>query len=109
MKNLAALIAIALIGCATQGGQAYKSWHQSPTDDPRSSTLYPLVPWDVLAQIKVGMSESQVAALIGSRPQYFHHPINAIVFSRTPEGRDVEVALKRSSNGAVEDLSYKLK
>jgi hypothetical protein len=85
-----------------------KAWHVSPDPSPMSSTAYPFVSWLDVLRIKVGMPEPEVVKIVGQRLQYYHHPVNAILFSRTPEGQPVEVALKRSPEGAVEDISYKL-
>jgi NifU-like protein involved in Fe-S cluster formation len=39
--------------------------------------------------------------------QSYHHPVNAIVYSKYL-GQDIEVALKMSADGqTVEDISYK--
>jgi hypothetical protein len=85
-----------------------KAWHTSPDPNPASSTAYPFIPWLDVLKIRVGMSEAEVEKLTGHHLQYYHHPVNAILFSSTPEAKSVEVALKRSPEGAVEDISYKL-
>ncbi len=86
-----------------------KAWHTSPDPNPASSTAYPFIPWIDVLRIRVGMSESEVEKLTGRPLQYYHNPVNAILFSTTPDGESIEVALKRSPEGAVEDISYKLR
>ena len=43
--------------------------------------------------------------MIGIPLQYYHHPINAILYSRSPDGRDVEVALKRGPTEIIEAIT----
>jgi hypothetical protein len=98
-----------LLGCAiAEIDLPQKAWHVSPSSDPRSSTSYPYVAWNLIERIRPGMSEAEVEGLIGQPLQFYHHPINAIVYSRTPRGKNIEVALKRGADGTIEDLSYKL-
>lgn len=83
-----------------------KAWHISPSGDPRSSTIYPFVSWDVIQRIEVGMNENELETLIRD-VQIFHHPINAIVYTRDPGGIEYEVAIKLSGDSIVEQLSFK--
>ncbi|MEO7917936.1 MAG: hypothetical protein ABIT01_00610, partial [Thermoanaerobaculia bacterium] len=98
---------IVLAGCTGAPALPLKAWHVSPSGDPRVSTSYAVIPWGLVLRIRPGMTEAEVVALTGQRLQYYHHPVNAIFFSRTPEGISVEIALKRSPSGVIEDLSFK--
>lgn len=82
-----------------------KEWHVSPSKDERSSTIYPLVSWEVVQKIEIGMNTFDLKNLIHD-VQNYHHPINAIVFTEDPTGTRYEVAIKLSKEGIVEDLSF---
>lgn len=83
-----------------------KSWHVSPSINPRSSTIYPYVDWSVIESLHLGMSAENAAKLVHDL-QYYHHPINAIVFSEY-KGIKYEVALKLSKDkNVIVDISYK--
>lgn len=85
-----------------------KPWHTSPSASPRSSTLYPAVTWDVAKQLKIGMTQKQAEKVIGASLQYYHHPINAILFVMEDKNLgEMEVALKRAADGSIEDISYR--
>ena len=84
----------------------FKKWHTSPTTNPRSSTIYPVVSWDTIQKIKIGMNKSELQKIIHD-VQNYHHPINAIVFTENPNGVKYEVAIKLSKEGIIEDLSFK--
>lgn len=106
--KLPAMVALLWIGCsAAEPDLQPKPWHVSPDSNPQSSVSYPYAAWNVVTQLHAGMSEAEVEALVGQKMQYYLHPTNAIVFSRTPRGRNVEVALKRAPDGTVEELSFK--
>ena len=81
----------------------YKEWHSSPTRSPLSSTVYPFVDWEDVMGIKKGLTEND--AEFGF--QYYHHPVNAIIFTRSPQNVDYEIALKLSEDkNEVIDISY---
>jgi hypothetical protein len=86
-----------------------KAWHTAPDPNPASSTAYPFIPWIDVLRIRVGMSEAEVEKLTGHPLQFYHHPVNAILFSTTPDARSIEIALKRAPDGSVEDISYRLR
>ncbi len=96
-----------LTGCSDSPTFDEKDWHVSPSGDPRSSTLYPFVEWDIVQQVKDGMCQAEAEDALGASFQFYHHPVNAIVFSEHPTGRDLEVAFKLSSEQCIEDISYK--
>ena len=71
-----------------------------------SSTSYPFVPWSVVQALHPGMEAVEAKRLVFDLQSY-HHPVNAIVYSRYL-GQNIEVALKMSADGQiVEDVSYK--
>lgn len=82
-----------------------KEWHVSPSKDPRSSTIYPFVLWEIVREIRIGMNGNELKVLIND-VQNYHHPINAIVFTKDPNGIEYEVAIKLSKDLSVEDLSF---
>jgi len=84
-----------------------RAWHTSTSGDPRSSTIYPVIEWKIVESLRIGMPQAQAEALIGLPLQFYHHPVNAIVYSKTAQGRMVEVALKRAADGSIEDISFK--
>ena len=100
---------ILLVGCAAHRLER-KSWHVSAGwhASEISSTLYPAVEWDVILKLRPGMSAKEAKDLIGMLQSY-HHPVNAIVFSRNPrDGKQYEVALKLSKDKTIiEDISFK--
>jgi hypothetical protein len=97
--------ALCLIGCSSQR-LVTKPWHTSPSSDPMSSTIYPFVPWSVVQALHPGMEAAEAKRLVFDLQSY-HHPVNAIVYSKY-SGQDIEVALKMSADGqTVEDISYK--
>jgi len=83
-----------------------KHWHVSPSNDPLSSTIYPVVLWENFQKIKIGMDEKELKSLIGDIQNY-HHPVNAIVYTSDQNNINYEVAIKLSTNLFVEDLSFK--
>ena len=103
-------ISVACISCSprplSQHAITLKECHVSPSNDPRSSTIYPFVSWDVVQKIKIGMNETDLKTLIHD-VQNYHHPINAIIFTKDPIGTRYEVAIKLSKNKIIEDLSFK--
>ena len=103
-------ISVACIGCSprplSQHVTTLKEWHVSPSNDSRSSTIYPFVSWNVVQKIKIGINEADLKPLIHDLQNY-HHPINAIVFTKDSNGTRYEVAIKLSKNKIVEDLSFK--
>jgi hypothetical protein len=87
-------------------GLVTKPWHTSPSRDPRSSTLYPFVPWSVVQELHPGIETAKATRLITVLQRY-HHPVNAIAYS-SYAGQEIEVALKLSADGqTVEDVSFK--
>jgi hypothetical protein len=56
-------------------------------------------------KVKIDMSAKEAEASL----QFYDHPVNAIVFSTTPEGKDIEIALKRGPSGMIAGISYKLR
>jgi hypothetical protein len=106
----ALVLAVAVPANAHQvPARSQQAWHVSPSNDPRSSTVYFQVDWAAMQKVKIGMPEKEVEAILGMRLQFYHHPGNAIVFSKTPEGKAVEIALKRGDSGTIEGISYKLR
>jgi hypothetical protein len=73
-----------------------KTWHTSPVSDIRSSTVYPFVEWKVVQKFKPGMTSEEARSLVFDL-QWYHHPVNAIVFSRHKQ-HDYEVALRLSDD-----------
>jgi hypothetical protein len=110
MPGMALFVALAFaVPSHAQEARSYpqQAWHVSPAIDPMSSTLYQIIAWERIKKIQIGMPESKVESLLGAKPQFYHHPINAIFFSTTPQGQLVEVALKRGKFGVIEAISDK--
>lgn len=84
-----------------------KAWHQSPSANPMSSTAYSVVDWDRVEQVRIGMCASEAESVLGGSLEYYHHPINAIVYSRNASCGPIEVAFKLSKEHCIEDISYK--
>ena len=81
----------------------FKEWHKSPKRSPLSSTLYPYVEWNEAMNIKLGLTEKNAKFDF----QYYHHPVNAIVFTKSPENENYEIALKLSEDkNEVVDISF---
>ncbi|MAN28322.1 MULTISPECIES: hypothetical protein [Mesonia] len=81
----------------------YKEWHKSPTRSPLSSTVYPFVEWEKAMEIKIGLTEKNADFDF----QYYHHPVNAIVFTKSPQNENYEIALKLSEDkNEVTDISF---
>lgn len=81
----------------------YKEWHKSPNRSPLSSTIYPFVEWKEAVKIKIGLTEKNAKFDF----QYYHHPINAIVFTKSPQNENYEIALKLSEDkNEVTDISF---
>ena len=81
----------------------YKEWHKSPNRSPLSSTFYPFIEWKVAVDIKIGLNENNAEFDF----QYYHHPINAIVFTKSPRNENYEIALKLSEDKKeVTDISF---
>ena len=71
-----------------------------------SADLYGFAEWHVARKLHVGMSMPDAKELVGILQSY-HHPVNAIVFTKH-RGQDYEVALKLSKDKkSIEDISYK--
>lgn len=105
--------ALSLAACASTGQspppdhQPPKPWHVSPSTDPRSSTVYPVVDWERVRTVRVGMCESEAGRALGASLQYYHHAANAIVFTTHPQLGRMEVAFRLSADKCVTDVSYK--
>src|SRR5438132_627494 len=85
-----------------------KAWHASPETNPMSSTAYRYAPWTTIESLRAGMSSTEATALIGPL-QWYHHPVNAIVYLHDPSGQDVEVALRLSDDkSTILELSFKV-
>ncbi|WP_272024126.1 hypothetical protein [Olleya namhaensis] len=81
----------------------YKEWHKSPNRSPLSSTLYPHVEWNDAMNIKLGLTKKKAKFDF----QYYHHPVNAIIFTKSPENEKYEIALKLSDDKTeVTDISF---
>ncbi|WP_299889929.1 hypothetical protein [uncultured Lacinutrix sp.] len=81
----------------------FKQWHKSANRSPLSSTLYPYVEWNEAMNIKIGLTEKNA----GFNYQYYHHPVNAIIFTKSPEYENYEIALKLSEDKTkVIDISF---
>jgi len=100
------MVMTGIMGCGSER-LLEKSWHTSPSSDPLWSTIYPMVDWSRVELVKVGMSQEEAEQVLEVRLQFFHHPINAILFTTHPNGRHLEVALKLSQDRHIEDISYK--
>lgn len=104
---------LALLACTSAGQpsvpvhQPPKPWHISPASDPGSSTVYPVVDRERVRRVRVGMCESEAEHVLGARLQYYHHPVNAIVFTTDPQRGRVEVAFRLSAHKCIMDVSYK--
>jgi hypothetical protein len=101
------ILAACIAGC-TSPNLVTKPWHVSAgwRASPISSTLYPYVEWSTIQELRVGMSAQEAETLVHDL-QYYHHPMNAIVFSEY-RGEEFEVALKLSKDKeTIEDISYK--
>ena len=113
INSLAVVSAIALLACASAGPpaapvhQTPKPWHVSPSSDPRSSMLYPVVDWERVRRVRVGMCASEAERVLGTRLQSYHHPINAIVFTTHPQYGGLDVAFRLSEQKCITDVSYK--
>ena len=114
LNNLAGIPFVALLACASAGQpavpvhQAPKPWHVSPSSDPRSSMLYPVVDWERVRRVRVGMCESEAERVLGARLQSYHHPVNAIVFTTHPRYGRMEVAFRLSVDRCITDVSDKV-
>jgi hypothetical protein len=99
------IVAACFAGCASTALET-KSWHVSPDRNPMSADLYGFAEWPVVQKLHVGMSVSDAKELVGILQSY-HHPVNAIVFTKH-RGQEYEVALKLSKDKkSIEDISYK--
>ena len=113
LNGLAGVLSVGLLACASAGHpdvpihQPPKRWHISPSSGARSSTLYPMVDWERVRLVRVGMCESEAERVLGARLQYYHHPVNAIVFTTHPQYGRMEVAFRLSAQKCITDVSYK--
>ena len=110
---IVAVLAVVLLACASspQNPPALETrpWHISPDPSLRSDTAYPWVRWGAVLKLHAGMSAASAEALTGTALQWFHHPINAILYTRDPSGRAIEVALRLSDpKDVVLDTSFKV-
>jgi hypothetical protein len=102
---------IAELGCTCapdpmEPDLAPRAWHRSPSADPRSSTAYPRIDWAKVERLRPGMSGARAEEILGHRFETYHHPENAILYSTTPAGRPVEVAIRNPADGSVAELSF---
>jgi hypothetical protein len=113
LNILAGVPSLALLACASLAQPAApvheppKPWHVSPSPDPRSSTVYPVVDWERVRSVRIGMCESDAERALGARLQYYHHAVNAIVFTNHPQYGRMEVAFRLSVDKCITDVSYK--
>jgi len=99
------IIAVLFLGCSANT-LTTKTWHTTPSPDIRTSTIYPYVEWEIVQELRSGMSVSDAKTLVHNLQSY-HHPINAIVFSSN-QGQSYEIALKFSKDKtSIVDISYK--
>src|SRR4051812_45683579 len=102
LNGVAGLLSLALLACASAEQPAVsvhppaKPWHVSPSSDPRSSMVYPVVDWERVRRVRVGMCELEAERALGAPLQSYHHPINAIVFTTHPRYGRMEVAFRLS-------------
>jgi hypothetical protein len=81
----------------------FKQWHKSANRSPLSSTIYPYVQWNKVMNIKLGLTEKNAEFDF----QYYHHPVNAIIFTKSPKNENYEIALKLSKDKTeVIDISF---
>ena len=81
----------------------FKEWHKSADRSPLSSTIYPYVEWNTAMNIKNGLTEKNAEFDF----QYYHHPVNAIIFTKSPQNENYEIALKLSEDkNEVTDISF---
>lgn len=81
----------------------FKEWHKSANRSPLSSTMYPYVEWKDAMNIKLELTDKNAKFDF----QYYHHPVNAIIFTKSPENENYEIALKLSEDKTeVIDLSF---
>ena len=112
-NSLAGVLSVALLACASAGQpvasglQPPKPWHVSPSSDPASSTLYPLVEWERVRSVRVGMCEPEAERVLGAPLQYYNHVVNAIVFTTHPQYGRIEVAFRLSADKCITDVSYR--
>jgi len=66
-----------------------------------------MVDWERVRLVRVGMCESEAERVLGARLQYYHHPVNAIVFTTHPQYGRIEVAFRLSAQKCITDVSYK--
>jgi hypothetical protein len=84
-----------------------KAWHVSPARNPMSSDLYSVAEWRNVRRVRCGMSEERAIHVLGVRwLQHAQHFVNAIVYTKGPDGVEYEVALKREG-GHITDVSFK--
>jgi hypothetical protein len=112
LDRLAGLPVIVVLACASVGQivpvrQGPKAWHTSPSADPRASTFYPVVDWERVSRVQVGMCEAEAEHVLGARLQAYQHPVNAIVFTTHPQYGRMEVAFRLSARKCITDVSYK--
>jgi hypothetical protein len=69
--------------------------------------LYPVIDWERVRRVRVGMCESEAEQVLGAPLQYYHHPVNAIVFTTDPRYGPTEVAFRLSADRCITDVSYK--
>lgn len=97
------IVTACLVGCTTSR-LASKPWHTSPSRDHRMSTAYPFAEWTVIQKLTPGMPATKAKEFLHDLQSY-HHPINAIVFTKH-KGQEYEVALKLSKDKTIiEDIS----
>ena len=114
LNSLVWVASVALLACASAGQSTSpvdrppKPWHVSPSPDPRSSTLYPMVDWERVRRVRVGMCAAEAEGVLGAPLAYYHHPQNAIVFTTHPQRGRMEVAFRLSAQKCVTDVSYKV-
>lgn len=106
-KIFALFLTINILTISCDGSDNYKiehkEWHISPDRSPMSSILYPFIEWKDAMEIKIGLTEKNAEFDF----QYYHHPINAIVFTKSPKNENYEIALKLSKNKKeVTDISF---
>ncbi len=106
MKRIIILLTFFLSTSCVQKTESqfeYKKWHESPNRSPLSSTVYPFVKWENVVNIKKGLTQENAGFVF----QYYHHSVNAIIFTKSPQNEDYEIALKLSEDkNKIIDISY---
>ena len=105
LKKCEFALGFLIINCNRNSEQKleYKEWHKSPNRNPLSSTTYPFIEWKDAMNINIGLTEKKAKFEF----QSYHHPENAIIFTKSPQDENYEIALKLSEDKKeVIEISY---